>query len=362
MAITYTGKVFWANAVPVKDVEVRLFNIKKDGSPGSELSMTPGISDSEGVFTLALRDSRLIDGNLLSSLDELSLQFDEIQPNSISLGEDQRPCLQFKYPIHGQPIQVFLPFRRLHRGYRLPHHQPVNFQPSLHGFVFQNNFKPFDPPISLPDFLGVNRVLSSYGLCGGMSSAAYNYCLAKTSDPKAPDIRQYKTVPKTATRLHRYLLRRALDTFGPAGKMIGIVGEWTLLPDDGPAGTRKLTRDGAKSILKLLQEGQCVVLTLIYERAMNLNELASEIWLNHQVLAYRSKEVDPDIVEISIYDSNFPDRDDAVIRAQQVQVGNDGPQPVYGFLSHEIIPSARFNKEVRGFFPMFYQPARPPGK
>ena len=311
---------------------------------------------------MSLRDLHLIDGDLLSSLEELSPQFDEIEPNEISLGEDQRPIVQFSYPLKGKTVQALLPFRRLHRGYRLLHNQPVEFKPSQDGFVFQNSFKPFDPPISLPDFIGVNRVMGSYGLCGGMSSAAYDFSLAKAADPKAPDIRQYKTVPKTATRLHRYLFRRALDTFGTAGKMIGIVGEWTLLPDEGPAGTRKLTQDGLSTLLKQLDAGQCVVLTLIYERAMNLKELSSEIWLNHQVLAYDYRQAGAETVEILIYDSNFPDRDDAMLRAQRTQEGGDLTQPVYGRASREIIPSAHFSKEVRGFFPMGYQPARPPRK
>ena len=261
---------------------------------------------------------------------------------------------------NGRAFQTQAPLRRLHRGYYLPYNCPVDFLPSRDGFDFVNYFKPFDPLISLPAWLDVSRIPGSYGLCGGMSSAAYDFRLAHTVNPKAPDIRQYHDVPKTATSLHRYLIRRSLDTFGVAGRLVGRVGDWTLLPDQGSGGVQNLSLVEFPNIFQNLQNGQCVVLTLIYERAANFSEMMQKIWLNHQVLAYGYTATGPDTFKIHIYDSNYKNRDDASLQIQQAQVGSSSGQPIYGLISREIIPG-QLNKEVRGFFPMNYQPSAPPG-
>jgi hypothetical protein len=67
-----------------------------------------------------------------------------------------------------------------------------------------------------------------------------------------------------------------------------------------------------------------------------------------------------DKYQISIYDSNFPNRDNARLHLQRLQVGTDRDQPVFGLLSREVIPG-ELDKEVRGFFRMNYQAANPPG-
>jgi hypothetical protein len=228
------------------------------------------------------------------------------------------------------------------------------------GFNFFNFFKPFKVPLTLPAWLNVNRIPGSYGLCGGMSSAAYDFRLARASNPNAPDIRKYNEVPNTGTLLHRYLLGRSLDTFGTVGIRIAQVGEWTLLPDSGLAGIRKLTLDGLSVIREKLEDGQCVVMTLIYEQTSDIKEVVSKIWLNHQVLAYEFIQKSPDNFEIKIYDSNYPNRDDVVLETQQVQVGSSNGQPISGLVSREVIPGDS-DKVVRGFFPMDYQAMYPKG-
>ena len=42
MTTTYTGKVFWANNVPLANVETRLFSADKDGNLGTELDSGTG--------------------------------------------------------------------------------------------------------------------------------------------------------------------------------------------------------------------------------------------------------------------------------------------------------------------------------
>jgi hypothetical protein len=360
MTTTYSGQVSWANGVPSPKVEVRLFEPGNGQSMGAELTLQPGVSIADGTFTLQIKDTSHIDSTVLTELEPLSPLFNGIHTGELSLGSDSRPLLQFTYPINGRTFQTLVPFRKLHRSYQLPLNPPVDFLPSRDGFNFLNYFKPFKVPISLPAWLNVNRIPGSYGLCGGMSSAAYDFRLARASNPNAPDIRKYSEVPNTGTLLHRYLLRRSLDTFGTFGIKIAQVSEWTLLPDSGLAGIQKLTLDGLSAIRQKLEDGQCVVISLIYEHASDIKEVVSKIWLNHQVLAYELVQKSPDNFEIKIYDSNHPNRDDVVVDTQRIQVGNSNGQPVFGLASREVIPGDP-DKVVRGFFTMDYQPTYPKG-
>lgn len=360
MATTYSGQVFWANGVPIPNVEVRLFEPGNGQSVGAELTLQPGVSIGDGAFTLQIKDSHLIDSTVLSQLEPLSSLFDRIHTGELSLGSDPRPLIQFTYPLNGRIVQTTVPFRKLHRAYQLPQNPPVDFLPTRNGFNFLNLFRPFKVPLTLPAWLNVNLIPDSYGLCGGMSSAAYDFRLARASNSSAPDIRKYNEAPKTGTLLHRYLLRRSVDTFGTVGIKIAQVGEWTLLPDHGLAGIQKLTLDGLSAIRLKLEDGQCVVMSLIYEHASDIKEVVNKIWLNHQVLAYKFAQISPGIFEIKIYDSNYPNRDDIVVNAQQVQVGSSNGQPVFGLVTREVIPGEP-DKVVRGFFSMDYHPTYPKG-
>jgi hypothetical protein len=360
MITTYSGQISWANGVPVPGVEVKLFEPENSQGVGNELTQQPGVSLADGTFTLQIKDSPLIDSTLITELKPLSSLFDRIQTGDLSLGSDPRPLIQFTYPLKGHAVQILVPFRKLHRAYQLPQNPPVDFLPSRDGFNFLNFFKPFNAPITLPAWADVNRIPGSYGLCGGMSSAAYDFRLARANNPNAPDIRKYSVVPNTGTLLHRYLLRRSIDTFGTVGIKIAQVGEWTLLPDSGLAGIQKLTLDGLSAIRQKLEDGQCVVLSLIYEQASDIKEVVSKIWLNHQVLAYEFVQKSPDSFEIKIYDSNHPNRDDVVVDTQQVQVGSSNSQSAFGLVSREVIPGDS-DKVVRGFFTMDYYPIYPQG-
>jgi hypothetical protein len=361
MTITYSGRVLWANGAPLRDVQVRLFEPKDGGTLGAELTLQPALTAPDGSFTIQAQETPLIDNALLNQLELLSSQFDEIDASQTGLGSETRPILQFSYSINGRTARLLAVFRKLHRAYRLAHYPPVSFLPSRDGFAFANSFDPFLPTISLPGWLGGKRVPQNYGLCGGMSSAAYDFCLVKAGDPLAPNIRQYTIVPKNGSLLQRYLLRRSLDTFGAAGSKVARVGDWTLLPDAGPAGTQKLTLDEFPAIRQSLEDGQCVVLTLIYERAVDFLSMAKQIWLNHQVLAYGVAQTGSDAYEISIYNSNYPNRDDIRLQIQCVQEGLIQGNPVFGMLTHETVPG-ELPREVRGFFPMEYTQADPPGR
>jgi len=360
MTVTYTGQVTWANKAPAADVEIRVFRELKDGSLGMELTLEAGKSDSDGNFTLEMRDSKLLEGLFLADFDLLSFEFSDINPLGFDLGINPRPAVLFTYSLNGQSIHTQLPFRKIHRGYQLPYHAPVDFLPSKDGFDFVNSFKPFDPMISLPSWLGIKPIPGSYGLCGGMSAAAYDFRLVRITHPQAPDIRQYHDVPKTATSLHRYLVRRSLDTFGMGGAFVNRVGDWTLLPDEGLGGVQNLSYIELPEIVHNLQLGQCLVLALIYERADDFGDMLRKIWRNHQVLAYGYNQTGLNTLEIPIYDCNYKNRDDIVLTIEQVPVGESIEGPIFGLKTCEVIPG-RTDKTVRGFFRMNYQACLPPG-
>ncbi len=361
MVAAYSGKVFWSTGLPAQGAQLRLYEPLKSNAPDMEISQQPGLSGADGSFSLNLKDSPWLDTNLLDELSPLSAQFESVNSPGLHPSDTNRPALEITFQANGKPVQAYLPFRKLHRGYYLPLNPPVDFLPSRDGFAFINYFKPFDPPVSFPDWLGLRRIQGAYGLCGGMSSAAYDYRLARLANPNAPNIRQYTTIPNTGTVLHRFLLRRALDTFGMGGSMIAKVGEWTMLPDLGAAGVQKLTLDEFPTIQQKLDYGQCVVTTLIYVSTNDIKALPGKLCENHQVLAYGYTQTAPDTYAIKIYDCNFPDRDDALLQAQRVQVGVVNGQPVFGFSTYEVIPGVP-NRLVRGFFEMPYQPAQPPAR
>jgi hypothetical protein len=359
MTITYSGRILWANNIPVPDVEVRLFRQLTDHSLGMEMTKAPGLSLANGDFTICIRDSRLIDGALLSAYDLLSSEFEVVNPGSFDLGLELRPIIQFNLKIKEQQVLFESPLRRIHRGYHLPYNFPVDFLPSRDGFDFPNSFSFFRSSISLPFGLADRDIPDCYGLCGGMSAAAYDYRLACVTDPTSPDIREYHKPPTARTRLHRYLLRRSLDTFGSLGCNVRRVGDWTLLPDNGPCGVRFLSKQELPSILLRLQRGQCVVLALIYERASTFVEMIKKIWQNHQVLAYNYQQLGPGQYQISIYDPNHENQDEVKLQIEQIQVGSDSDGSAFGIQIYEQVPN-RSDKEVRGIFPMTYQPCSPP--
>lgn len=359
MSYTYSGRIHWLNGTPVPDVKVRVFRQLTDHSLGMEITEEPGISDTKGDFSIILRDSRLIDFSLLLNFDLLSSEFETVDPGGFDLGSELRPIIQFCLKIKDQEVYFEAPFRRIHRGYHLQYNPPIEFLPSRDGFDFNNCFRLIEPRISLPFGLSDKLISDPYGLCGGMSAAAYDYRLACLNDSNHPDIRAYHEAPKTGTRLHRYLFRRSLDTFGSGGSNISRVGDWTLLPDDGPAGVCCLSLQALPDILLHLQRGQCVVLALIYQRASTFSEMVQNIWLNHQVLAYGYQDLGLDQYEISIYDSNYKNQDQIKLKIQKVNVATSSDGPVRGIQIVERIPN-RPDKEVRGIFPMTYKPCKPP--
>ncbi len=205
------------------------------------------------------------------------------------------------------------------------------FVPSQHGFHFRNGFQ--------GQILGAGE--SAYGLCGGMSFAAADYFLANRPIPA--DIH----APADGTPLFKYIYSRQATSFGTLGGMGLKFVEWMQLPDDStdaqPDSTHSRTLEGLPAITGALSRGEPVVLGLV----LTSTAAKGKAWDNHQVLALSSTETATGQVDIRIYDSNFPNRDDVTISITR------NPTRI---AMH--IPGRR-DMAIRGFFRMAYSPIVP---
>jgi hypothetical protein len=198
---------------------------------------------------------------------------------------------------------------------------------------------------------------ASFGLCGGMATAALDNFLSCIPIPSTT------TVPASRTTLFNYLFRRQLDslaapTFGMVPKFLS----WTNFPDTAPGslltaispiaalvpGLQELTMPEFHATVASLSAGRPVVLGLIY-----VGPAAVTIWDNHQVLAYGTGRVSPTVTNIKVYDSNYPGADDMLIRCELLPGGTR-------VRCVQVRPSTGMTKTVRGFFRMPYTRVTPP--
>ncbi len=359
MADYFSGKVLFANGLPAESVLVRIFDKDEPGKGDDDLTVEPGRSNSEGKFTVYYEPSRYLDYNTIQTQEPKNLPWDWTLVSRTrripDITDIYLPYLEFRYTFNGRRCvhtAMMVPFQS---EFRLPEIPAFEFKPALHGFKFVNNFSGYPLPFSVPNLPQLSTVEKSYGLCGGMSSAVYDFLLAGRSIPDD------MTAPKQGSILHHYLYRRQVDTFGAFGEYIAKFAQWMVLPDDTILGTQKRTYDEFEEIRAKLDDGNAVVLGLVY--VSGSDNLA--IWKNHQVLAYGYSEISATTIDINIYDPNYPENDDVVIRVERVPVGTTfvpGVPPrkrtVLGFSCMENV--ANFNKSIRGFFAMPYVPVEPP--
>ncbi len=358
MAENFSGKVLFANGSPAQSVLVRVFDKDEPGKGDDDLTVEPGRSDSKGNFTVCFEPSLYLDYNTISTPETSNPPWNwtlTTQTRRIpDITDIYLPYLEFRYTFNGRRCvhtAFMVPFQT---EFWLPEIPSLDFKPSVHGFKFVNNFSGYPLPISIPNLPNLSAVESSYGLCGGMSSAAYDFLAAGRSIPL------HTTAPAPGSTLHQYLYRRQVDTFGAFGKYIAKFAQWMVLPDDTILGTQKRTYDEFEEIRAKLDDGNPVVLGLVYVSGSE----TIEIWNNHQVLAYGYSEVSDSTIDVNIYDPNYPGRDDVTIRVERVPVGTTfvpGVPPrkrtVLGFRCTQRM--SNHDTKVRGFFAMPYVPVLP---
>jgi hypothetical protein len=361
MNIIFNGSVHYANGDPLPNVVVRIFDKDTASKGDDDLTITPGLSDEQGRFCLIYEPLRYLENHTIhlpgTSEAPANPQDDEHELRLPDLGDMYLPYLRFNYTYNGSTREHTASLGVFQTKFYLPVNPPVIFLPSRNGFRFPNCFTGYFLPFSTPAFMSSRKVSSVYGLCGGMCAAAYDFILAGRAIPQNID------VPRQGTRLQRYLFQRQIDSLGGLGEAIVKVAQWTSLPDDTPVGTMRRTADEISQLRQKLDEGNLVILALIYARATTLNELSRLIFNNHQVLAYACQQDADGVVTVSIYDPNLPTRDDVEIRAEPVAVGAvtspSGPQTIMGLKSIQLV-GGEFYRDVRGFFPMPYTPEKPP--
>ncbi len=361
MEVKFSGSVHYANGDPISNVDVRVFDRDAHGKGDDDITVTAGLSDETGRFYLTYEPLRYLDFHTIY-LPDKNDQTSEAQAGGRlirmpDLRDLYLPYLKFNLTINGVNQEYSASLGVLQTEFHLPVNPAVDFLPSRDGFKFPNSFSGYFLPYSTPPFLNSRKISSKYGLCGGMCAGVYDFRLADRTIPQALD------VPKPGTRLQRFLLRRQIDSFGGLGQQAVKVAQWTSLPDDTLVGTLRRTADEFGHIRLKLDQGNLVILALIYERARSVKELSRRIFNNHQVLAWAYQEDASGAITIHIYDPNLPGRDDVVVRSEQVllsdEVSPSDPQSMQGLKSSELL-GGEFYKLVRGFFEIPYSPVKLP--
>lgn len=361
MKIKFSGSISFANGDPIPDVAVRIFDKDTAGKQDDDLTLTPGLSDEHGLFSLIYEPLRYLDYHTIH-LPGMSEQSGDATTEAHGLrmpdlGDIYLPYLKFNYTVNGSVHEHTATLMLFQHEFFLPVNPPVDFLPSRNGFMFPNSFSGYFLPYSTPAFMSSHKISSAYGLCGGMCAAVYDFMLAGKTIP--PNV----NTPHQGTRLQRYLFQRQMDSLGGLGEALIKVAQWTTLPDDTPVGTLRRSLDEFNQLRQKLDDGNLVILALIYVRANSLKKLSRQIFNNHQVLAYGYQQDTDGTLTIHIYDPNLPAQDDVDIHAEPVIVGEEttstAERSVMGLkLSQQV--GGKFFRDVRGFFVMPYSPVKPP--
>lgn len=349
MASDLSGKVTYANGLAASGVEVRVFDRDAPGKTDDDLTITPGLSDENGIFHVTYDPGRYMDFANLPFIGLGSSAKNRLRlPDLLDI---YSPYLQFRYVLDGQERIHTDTLELFEDRFQLPEPVPHHFRPSLHGFQFNNAFKGYMLPFSVP-FLSDSKVSGPYGLCGGMSAAAVDFIL---SGRKIPSITE---PPRRGTKFHRYLFRRAIDSFA-LGESILRFARWMLLPEEGLNGTQRLTLAEWEKLRADLDQQRLVPLGQLRAKASNLQEVSRRVWENHQVLAFGYRVNPDDSFAVHIYDPNCPADDNVFIHLEPVQVGEEDGAPVYGLTCYES-DCWQNRRPLHGFFSMPYEPVEPP--
>jgi hypothetical protein len=224
-----------------------------------------------------------------------------------------------------------------------------DFLPSRDGFAFVNAFSGSPLPTPLGPAERRLGLPSRFGLCGGMSTAAADFFLAHRPIPTSA------AQPTRGTPLYDYLYTRQAASLGVLGAGGARFLEWMTLPDDGPDGTLARSLRNLPDILQNLDGGRPVILGLVLVSRDAPRGARREPWENHQVLAYRATRLPLGVVELRVYDPNFPGRDDAIVRILQTPAEEGAGRVSISRLVPGVPPL-----RIRGLFELPYIPAIPP--
>lgn len=331
--LTLKGQVLYANGKPVPNAEVRVFDRDrpKAGNPDDDLSTQPAVTDAQGNFQVPF------DTRLNAEFADPLTPYVAIQYQVKGIGRWFTQDFSF-IPLFQQTIEI--------GAILLPEYEPVQFIPSQHGFHFVNSFRGVPLPFDIP----LQRFESqTHGLCGGMAYLAADATIFSRAIPDTDHI------PRKGTARYNLLYGRLLDSFGPAFRNVFRLQNWTKLPLDTVNGLQKLSREAFLDFQVQLDMGQLVPLFVMLDR--------EALWNSHQILAYRYAQQAEDSLDIGVYDPNFPNQDNVVIRCKTVNLNPAGQRQIQGFTC-QIINTQRPNVPLYphafGLFSSGYTPKLPP--
>src|SRR5512136_889754 len=144
MQLTFNGIVQFANGSPAPEVAVSIFDRDAAGRQDDDLTVTPGLSDEKGRFSISYEPLRYLDYHTLSG-HGFSNQAGEVQgeENGLripDLGDIYLPYLRFNYNFNGLNYTHTCSMGVFQTKFFLPENPPIDFLPSTGGFQFKNSF------------------------------------------------------------------------------------------------------------------------------------------------------------------------------------------------------------------------------
>lgn len=176
------------------------------------------------------------------------------------------------------------------------------FRPSLHGLHFANRYPP-GPTVRLgpidPRIVGVGDAAA--GLCGGMS-----WLVRERFEAGLP-IPADRAAPANGSALFRAIVRRQVLSLD---WLRGPLRFWLAATMPPKALTRRTLEVEVPRITAEIDAGRLVLVGLVRHHGWNPFDLTKD----HQVLAYAYDTDDAtSTTTLSIYDPNWPDRDDVTV-------------------------------------------------
>ena len=231
----------------------------------------------------------------------------------------------------------------------MPQRRVPGFAPSSSGFRFPNDF-PKVPlrRIGIPGVISLPIGDASNGLCGGMAFAARDYFEAARTPPA-------RTTAPGKGPLYDFIVKRLFDSFNlPYGPVRYLELMHPSYPDGESLWSRLGLAPHGRAWVMVRQEwpkvraeidsGHPSPLGLVRVKSTNPFDLKED----HQVLAY-AYELTGSLLRLSIYDPNWPGRDDVWLTLDTA----DPTKP----LTVSVSPP---DQPVYAFFRVNYAPATPP--
>lgn len=229
----------------------------------------------------------------------------------------------------------------------------TGFNVATHGFKFTNDFSG-EMYLDIPLVGRADVGHSKYGLCGGMTNAAYDNYNFSAAAPPTPN----NAPPQSGTAIRSYIYQRQMDSFKDDNAfMIRRFLEWIPLPIDSKPGITGLQvrshRQFKHFIKPRLEQGFPVPIALL---KADMNDIfnagqANAVVKNHQVLAIGFTLHDipgDDEWDIFIYDPNFP-----------VGQPGGGMQTLHTRKRTETSPGGVVTGHFRAFFALPYSKKQP---